>query len=625
MLSPGNWHTKVPRGLRQNLLFRRNVLRKGKEPANQRLFRQACKEDCLFWVNAFVVQFNPRKKGEKAMKVGPFITWPFQEEAVNSQDPARPGMLWCIEHDEDLLIEKSREMGASWLMVLVHLWLYLYHDWQKFLFISRSEKAVEDEDPDSLFWKIDFVLDYLPDWSIPGGRAALKRRKLFFGNANGSSITGEASTGKAGVGGRATSMPIDEFSQIKEDYEVLHRTSDTTGCRIFNGTHRGLDTAFYELSRRVDMKKLVMHWSQHPDKNRGLYRAVEGKVVVLDKSYAFPPDYHFVMDGSPTGGPYPGLRSPWYDKECRRKGDKRAVAMDLDIDPSGSVSQFFDPIAVRVLQETYCTEPRWHGDLLYDPDAGRPLQLTAAPGGPLELWCPLDAQGKPPAGRYAIGSDISTGNGATPSCLSVVNRDTGEKAGQYQNAWIAAESFAALSVALCWLFADEEGNGAAFCWEHHGPGINYGNKVIELGYRNVYYRKAELGALKQKNSDLPGWIPLPPNKRVTLEEYRAALYARQFLNRSRRALEECLAFKWGDSNNIVHAHEVNEDPTKARVNHADLAMADALAWKMCKEQRRLTPKPREEPPLLSLAWRRRYHERREEREGEEPVVWDRES
>src|SRR5260370_34363113 len=136
-------------------------------------------------------------------------------------------------------------------------------------------------------------------------------------------------------------MGIDEFSQIEEDYEVLHRTSDTTGCRIFNFTHKGLGTAAYELTQRVDMRKLNLHWSQHPHKKKGLYRYdTEAKhVVSLDAGFQHDPDYSFITDGSPTGGPCPGLRSPWYDKECRRKGSARAVAMDLDIDPRGSVSQ----------------------------------------------------------------------------------------------------------------------------------------------------------------------------------------------------------------------------------------------------------------------------------------------
>src|SRR5260370_31721848 len=162
-----------------------------------------CREDILLYVNTFVWQFTPRRRG--GLQVGPFVTWDFQDEALLT-------MLDCIEEDEDLCIEKSREMGASWMLLMVFEWLWHFQPWQKFLLISRNEKAVEDEDPDSLFWKIDFMHRYQPDWLMP----RMKRRKLFYGNEdNGSTITGQASTGKAGVGGRATAMGIDQFSPIQ--------------------------------------------------------------------------------------------------------------------------------------------------------------------------------------------------------------------------------------------------------------------------------------------------------------------------------------------------------------------------------------------------------------------------
>ncbi len=269
MLSPGTYHEQIPRELIPNVQYRQRLLAAARNKARKNAITQICKEDILYFVNGFVWQYNPRIKD--GHEVGPFITWDFQDVAVLE-------MLWCIEHDRDLLIEKSREMGASWLCLLVMLWLFLFRPWQKFLCISRSEAAVEDDDPDSLFWKIDFILRYIPDWLHPGGvRSNIRRRKLYYGNlVNDSTITGQASTGRAGVGGRATAMFIDEFSQIKEDYEVFHRTSDTTGCRIFNGTHRGTGTCFAELADHSSLagsyiKKLQMHWTQHPLKRPGLY------------------------------------------------------------------------------------------------------------------------------------------------------------------------------------------------------------------------------------------------------------------------------------------------------------------------------------------------------------------
>lgn len=601
MLSPGQWYKQIPKERNANLRFRRSILRACKgSPKHQAAMRQMCSEDILAFVNLFVWQYNPRKKG--GGEVGPFITWDFQEEAVLE-------ILRCIEEDEDLLIEKSREMGASWLCLLVMDWLATYRRWQKFLCISRNENAVEDDDPDSLFWKLDFVHRYLPDWLKP----KLTRRKLFFGyDDTDSTITGQASTGKAGVGGRATAMFVDEFSQIKEDYEVLHRTSDTTGCRIFNGTHRGQGTAFYELSRRVDMKKLVMHWTQHPDKKPGLYQfnPVTNQIEIKDKSYEYPADFNFVMVAAPAGGPYPGLRAPWYDRECLRKGSPRAVAMDLDIDAGGSVAQFFNPLTVRILEETYACEPFWEGDVSYDKETGKPLGLVKLPGGPLKLWLHPRPDGSLPSGKYGAGADLSTGMGATNSVLSVAAA-SGEKVAEYAVCTVQPKDLAPVYTAICWLFKDTFGDPAYFGWEHHGPGIAFGSRVMELSYPRIYWRESSSVKLGNRPLDIPGWYPSNDAKRLVLEDYRGALEGRQFVNHCAAALRECLPYHYDSQGNIVHPEDVkSDDPTGARVNHGDRVIADALAWKMVKSFGILTRKEEsEEAPPGSLAWRRKQREK----------------
>lgn len=604
MLSPGQWYKEIPKDRGENLKFRLKLLQLCKQSKKHReAVKEMCRRDVLAYINLFVWQFNPRKKGGR--EIGPFITWDFQDEAVLT-------MLECIEKDDDLFIEKSREMGASWLCLIAIEWLWHFHAWQKFLVISRNEDAVDDRaDPDSLFWKIDFIHENLPGWLMPKGweKKAHRIRLSFTNPENRSTITGQASTGKAGVGGRASAMFIDEFSQIKEDYEVLHRTSDTTGCRIFNGTHKGQGTAFHELSQRVDIRKLVMHWTQHPDKWPGAYRYVPGenRIEVLDKTYEYPADFEFVHSEAPAGGPHPGIRSPWYDRECLRKGNPRAVAMDLDIDPGGSVAQFFNPLTIRSLIVQYCRPPLWEGDVAYDPDSGKPEGLIQLPGGPLKLWLEL-REGKPPRGKYGAGADISTGFGATNSCLSWCSGTTGEKVGEYATANTVPERLAVIAVAICYLFVDEDGQPCLFGWEHHGPGLTFGKKVVELGYPNIFFREAHASLAGGKISNIPGWYPSNEQKLLLLNDYRAALDARQFVNRSEIAMKECLPYRYDDSGNVVHPHEVKaEDPTGARINHGDRVIADALCWKMAKSFGRIgKAKSQERQGIVvgSLAWRR---------------------
>jgi len=611
-LSPGSHHRKIPRGLEANMTFRANLLEGcTRSRVRQQAIYQACKEDLVFFTDCFVYQINPKLAG--AGRVGPFLLYDFQVEALRT-------MLWCAENARDLLIEKSRQMGASWLLDILFVWLFLFHPWQRLLFISRNQNAVEADNSNSLFWKLDFILRHLPDWLMPDHRGkGFVRKKLYFGNeALDSQLFGEASTGKANVGGNTTVMGIDEFSQIQDDFEVLDRTSDAAGCRIFNGTHLGTGTAFYKLATSGLIKKLQMHWSQHPVYAAGLYRYDErgNKIEVLDKNYAYPEDFRFVYSSAPAGGPYPGLRSPWYDAQCGRKSSARAVAMDLDIDPGGSAAQFFNALSIRRLVAEMAREPYWVGDLHHDRDRGTPTELRANPEGALRLWVvPVDGVRIPPA-PYAAGIDVSAGSGATNSVLSVVNCRTGEKVAEFASATLRPEPFAAQAAAILRLFKDEQGLHARAAWEHAGPGVSFGARLMELGIGNVYYRKASPlhhGYINQsRNAQHPGWAPSVEAKNHLLTAYREALENGTFVNRSRLALEECLEYAYDGRGNVTHPHDVKfEDPTGARSNHGDRVVGDALAWMLVQEMGLDKPKarpPDEEVPL-SLAWRRKWRKR----------------
>lgn len=580
MLSSGTDHLRIPRGVEDNLHFRRNLLEDaGKSRHVRYALKRICSEDLLFWVNAFVFQYNPQQLA--GTQVGPFATWDFQDEAFLE-------ILRCVEERRDLVIVKSREMGASWMCLLAFLWLWLVKPRTALLVISRSAEAVDDPgNPNSLFWKLDFVLDHLPDWLKPEGWERRKHRtKMSFVNPeNGSTIAGEASTGRAGVGGRATAMFVDEFSQIREDNEVLQRTADTTGCRVFNFTHTGLDTAAFRLSERPDVRKLTLHWSQHPEKNPGLYRYdpdsnEPGKIVRYDPHHAYPPDFHFDRSGLP-GGPFAGLRSPWYDAECVRRDDKRAVAMDLDIDPRGSTHQFFDPVKVHALKLSYARDPVWEGDLDHDRDLARPRDgLVARAGGKLRLWVTPDHRGRLPADRYALGVDNAAGVGRTPSCVCLLNARTGEQVGEYADAFVEPADLAPWAVALAWLLKAADGDPAFLAWEALGPGLKFGARVVELGFRNVYWRTNDAKVVKQP-TDTPGWFPSPQNQRLLLEDGRAALYSRRLVLHSELCLDETMDFKYTTQGGVKHGKsEASDDPSAARENHGDRVVAAFLAWKV---------------------------------------------
>lgn len=610
MLSPGQYHKRVPKDPLKNLKYRQFVLAKCRvDPALQAAMIEICAQDIFFYINTFVWQYNPKRVGHE---VEPFITWDFQEDCI------RRTMDRIFVEQDDMLWEKSREMGATWMALIIDDWTCLFHQWKGIYAISHSEEAVDQAGKkNTLFWKVQFMHEYLPSWLLRGVR---KRKLSFTYPATESTFEGSATSERSGVGGRSTKILLDEFSKHTKDYEILGQTADT-GPRLFIGTHYGTGTAFWTLTQRPDMRKIILHWSQHPEKKRGLYRfnTITQRVEILDRTYKFPPEYRFVTDGTPTGGPYPGLRSPWYDNECDRRANSRDVAMHLDINPEGSVSQVFDPLVINSLKNQYARFPDWEGELEYDPELGVPGEqaLLPVPVGRIKCWFIPNQLGRPPARRYVVGVDPSTGQGATPSCVEVVDVETGEQVMEYANPFMDEKTLAVFCVAVCRTFADEHGHPARLIWETPGPGLVFGKKIIELRFANIYWRTDELKAIARNRSEIPGWNASPSTNRMVLIEMKGAMSKRALLVRSKEALDEALQFKYDSSGNPVHAGEYNtNDPSGARVNHGDRVKAIALAWWMAKTYRERVDLPIiVEPGIGSLAGRR-IHEQQRQREAD---------
>lgn len=597
MLSPGKFHLDVPTARLPNLIFRQRLLTAARDDrAVQVGLMEACRRDILFYLGAFVFQFNPLHPGREQ---GPFIPWASQGDALRK-------MIWCYENRKSAVMEKSREMGGTYLCILLLDWLCRFHDNKKCLVISRSADAVDKSgDTDAVFTKLDMIQQYLPDWM-----GAVRRRKMLYNyRETGSSIAGTASTGDAGVGGRAAIIFLDEFSQVKEDRKMRQRTAGTTDCRIFNGTHLGLDTEFFALSQQPEIEQIQLHWTQHPDKVKGLYEydpERPGIPIIHDTAFEFPADYPYVLDGSPVGGPRPGVRSPWYDRKCADIGDSRGIAMDLDINPTGSVAQVYDALKIRTLISRHCCDPYWRGALKYDAETFEPIELIPDPAGRIMLWLKPKSATEVPPSRYVLGWDIATGGGQTPTCCSIIDSATGDKVGEMADPFIEPRPAAELAVALCRLFTDQTGTPAMLIWEGGGgPGNSFRKAVMETGFRRVYYRNDDF-KLRNRISNEPGWIPTNENKNLVLIEYGADLFNGHVLNRSEAALKEMLMFTRDASGNIVHPHErITDDPGGARQNHGDRVIADAIAWFVAKGiGKTIVKEQKAEIPYGSLLWRR---------------------
>lgn len=599
-----------PKDRKANLAFRKEMLHiAGTDELAASQIRTLCEEDVLFYVNTFCWTYDPRTQDS----VTPFIT--YQE----FQDEAMMNIADCVVSGKDFVMPKSRDMGASWMGLTVFEWFWHFRNNLSFLLISRNEDYVDKSgNPKALFWKIDFLHKYQPHWLLPTGRwlgdRDPNRHKLHLCNAdNESVIDGESTTGDAGRGDRRTAMFIDEHAafEINDSFKVLRASRDTTKCRGFNSTPQGSNNGFSEVVENTSARVIRLHWSAHPEKNKGLYTSANGELKLLDtfrgpveveskgeketRVVMFPDEYPFKLDGK--------MRAPWYDNECARCVSEMEIGQELDIDFLGSDYQFFDAEFIDIYIKKYCRDHLSCGNLEINSDTCEAKRFVEDDRKPvLFLWLPLTPDGKVPKDRkFVIGSDVSAGTGASNSASCVVDQATGEKVGVLRTPLLRPTGFASCTIALAKFF-----NNAFLIWDASGPtGKVFTQRVIKAGYSNVYYRRQEK-KVGQNVTDEPGYYLTAKARETLLEDYRHSLSEHKYINRSKPGMKECLHFIRKSDGTVEHSASANsQDPSGARTAHGDEVIGDALASLGIGEVES-TPKPQEaELPEGCLAWRQK--------------------
>lgn len=592
------YYQQVPKDLKSNLAWRGEWVRRGaasKQAASQ--IWTMCSKDMLFYINTFCWIFEPRTPARL-----PFNTYPFQDEALR--------VIQKSIGNNDLIIEKSRDMGASWMCLTTMEWFWHFHGMYTFLLLSRKEELVDKRgDPKALFQKIDFLHEWQPGWLLP---MRVERMKLHNRNCeNGATLDGESTNKFAGVADRRTAMFVDEYSKMDNQDVISTGTRDVTKCRIFLFTPQGAANMAYRMAHNPQFPKLTLHWSKHPIKNLGLYRVSKtGVVEVLDEEWhKDSPGYAFVK----TAGNWDGLRSPWYDAECPRAGDPREIAQELDLDYEGSGGQFFDPTMLDRVTKDHCQIPYYTGDFSYDPVSLRPTGFTEVHGGKTDLWMQLDEKGDPPKADYVLAADVAQGTGASFSPLVGYDKKLKQKVFRFTSDQIDPKDFGQMAVAVAHWLKSEGGSGAELIWEKNGPGASFGNAVIEGGYRHVYFYGSE-NHFTGKRSEKPGWQSTTESKKTLLEEYRWALNHDAIINRSIESIDEARLFVYR-GNAIIHARSVDGSNVSALAdNHGDECIADALAYKLLSSK---TIRTKTETPLPLNCLTRRRQERDQARSEQE--------
>ena len=589
------FYKRVPKDLEGNLRYRVKIL---KGCAESEEFRNhviaACKQDILFFFNVFCWVYEPRPRivngVRQSMKL-PFITWPHQDVAI----------LQMFEHlgFEDVGVEKSRGEGMSWIGILLALWYWLFVENSSVGLVSRTEAAADDpENSDSLFWKIDWELTKLPPWLAGLKGKDWKRvvdRHTISNHRNGARITAGAATGDVFRGGRLTWVLMDEFAFFKknEDVDALNSSHGATNSRLFVSTPNGQHNEFHRImTSDSSMVKVVIDWKQNVSRNRGLYRFEQGVPVAIDPVNNPLPE-HYNPPSEDVVALFSRLRkkgyrledcerSPWYDHECDRAGmTPKRIAQELDRDYAGSESLVFGVEFNAAVKKTI-VPPTARGsfDVIEDTSDGSlnfRVTFNTVWDGNVDLWMPLDVQGRPPRSRYAVAADVATGNGGgytSNSTLVALNLDTMEQVLGFASSTIEPSDFADFSVGIAnWLW------GAYLGWEHNGPGSAFTKRILTIGYSNCYRRKSHDKKGRRITKQL-GWWTDQKTKPTMFSEINRSIRAHESIVRCPTLANEFRQYVYANGK-IEHAASLmTEDSASKGQAHGDRVIAYGVVLQM---------------------------------------------
>ena len=221
--------------------------------------------------------YDPRIIGSGRSSYMPFILFQRQRELLTFFN-------LLLEHQTSGLVEKSRDMGATWLACAFSVWIWLFKTGASVGWGSRKEQLVDRiGDPDSIFEKMRMLIRNMPRFFLPHGyqeRNTFSFMKII-NQENGSTITGESGY-DLGRGGRKLIYFKDESAHYERAELIEAAISECTNVQVDISSVRGLGNVFHRRREQglefngetVDMDRtnvFVLDWKDHPAKNQAWY------------------------------------------------------------------------------------------------------------------------------------------------------------------------------------------------------------------------------------------------------------------------------------------------------------------------------------------------------------------
>lgn len=235
-------------------------------------------EGCIWWIDHFANTWEPRDR-----TVLPFVLFDFQARLLVKEIVdllLRPDGGVSI----DILVEKARDMGATWTLLAIFTWAWLFVPGFTSLIGAQDEKTVDDGGQnstfDSLMGRMRFILKRLPEWMYRASKDLIDKTGLMQRPSANALVMGEPTNANFGRHGRFKVAMIDEAAWLAGTGEPLRAAhdacADTTRLLILLSTPNGMNyfgqlrhgqIGADDLNHTSSLKVITLRWHYHPLKN----------------------------------------------------------------------------------------------------------------------------------------------------------------------------------------------------------------------------------------------------------------------------------------------------------------------------------------------------------------------
>lgn len=260
------------------------------------------------FISHWIDTFDPRVAGSGRPSRMPLIMFRKQMELCEFLED-------CIEYQVGGLIEKCRDMGATWVGCGWSIAAWLFEPGVSIGWGSRKEDLVDRlGDPDSIFEKMRMIVRGLPREFWPEGfnpDRHMTHMKIINPDTE-SNITGESGD-NIGRGGRKLIYFKDESAHYQRPDVIEAALSENTNVQIDISSVNGPGNVFFR--RRMNglewqsgqplskdrTNVFVMDWRDHPGKDQEWYDTRKAKMTADGLAHIFAQevdrDYYAALDG----------------------------------------------------------------------------------------------------------------------------------------------------------------------------------------------------------------------------------------------------------------------------------------------------------------------------------------